>query len=71
MPIPTPHKTEKKSDFIARCASDSTMNKEYPDNKQKIAICFQKWEDRKAKAAYVITAAGEEFATFLNDPDAS
>lgn len=70
MPIPTPNKkTETKSEFVSRCMGDSTMNKEFPDQSQRAAICYRQWSKRKAKAAYVVTAAGEEFATFLVDPD--
>ena len=73
MPLPTPHrdktgkKTEKKSEFISRCAGDTTMNKDFPDTKQRLGVCFSQWEKRKAKAAYVISAGGEEFATFIDD----
>lgn len=77
MPIPTPRrdksgrKTEKKSEFISRCAGDSTMNKDYPDAKQRVAICYQKWEEKKTKAAYVISAADEEYATFIDENPSS
>jgi hypothetical protein len=39
MPIPKPTPNEEKSDFIARCMSDSKMISEYPDANQRIAIC--------------------------------
>ena len=39
MPIPTPNKDETKKDFIARCMSDEVMVSEYPDEKQRMAIC--------------------------------
>lgn len=39
MPIPNRQKDESKKDFLSRCMSDDTMNKEYPDNKQRYAIC--------------------------------
>lgn len=47
MPIPTPHKGEKQKDFIARCAGDDTMNSEYPDNPQRLGICYTQWKRRK------------------------
>jgi len=47
MPIPKPKKGEKQNDFISRCMSDKTMNKEYPDQKQRTAICFKSWRDSK------------------------
>lgn len=39
MPIPKPHKNEKHDKFISRCMGDKVMNKEYPDQKQRYAIC--------------------------------
>lgn len=41
MPIPKRKPDEDKSDFLSRCMSDSTMNKEYPDNSQRYAVCNQ------------------------------
>lgn len=40
MPIPDRKKNEDKQNFVARCMGDETMKKEYPDNKQRIAICL-------------------------------
>lgn len=53
MPIPTPTKSEKdqnkKNEFISRCAGDSLMNKEYPDQKRRLAICFSQWKEAKKR----------------------
>ena len=46
IPLPKPKKNENKSDFISRCASDKAMNEEYPDAKQKLAVCYSLWERR-------------------------
>lgn len=40
MPIPKPKDDEKGSDFVARCMGNETMKKEYPDSKQRVAICL-------------------------------
>jgi hypothetical protein len=40
MPIPKPHENEDNKKFISRCMSDEVMNKEYPDTKQRVAICL-------------------------------
>jgi uncharacterized protein len=47
MPIPKPDKDESQDDFIGRCMGDDVMNKEYPDQKQRLAICFSQWEKEK------------------------
>lgn len=31
------------------CMGDSTMNKEFPDNKQRYAVCMNKWKTAKKK----------------------
>jgi len=40
MPIPKRKEKEDRNKFVSRCMGDETMKKEYPDNKQRIAICI-------------------------------
>lgn len=40
MPIPKPEKNEDKQKFVQRCMGSETMKKEYPDSKQRVAICY-------------------------------
>jgi len=49
MPLPKPKDDEKEDDFIKRCMSNDTMKKEFPDNDQRLAVCFQKWKDKDKK----------------------
>jgi len=42
MPTP-PKKGENRSAFISRCMSDDSMKKEFPDQKQRVAVCMSKW----------------------------
>ncbi len=46
MPLPKPKNDEDKKDFLDRCMADEVMNTEYPDNKQRYAICNQIWTDK-------------------------
>jgi len=39
MPIPRPKEQEERDEFIDRCMSDETMKKEYPNEKQRLAVC--------------------------------
>jgi len=39
MPLPEPRLTEERNDFVSRCASDEETLKEFPDAKQRIAVC--------------------------------
>ena len=41
MPLPTRNKDEDKDAFVSRCMSNETMKKEYPDEKQRVAVCIQ------------------------------
>jgi hypothetical protein len=41
MPLPTRNKDEDKDTFVSRCMSNETMKKEYPDEKQRVAVCIQ------------------------------
>ena len=40
MPIPSPEGNEDKQKFVARCMGNETMKKDYPDTKQRVAICL-------------------------------
>lgn len=39
MPIPIPREGEKDEEFISRCMSDDSMEREYSDQAQRLAIC--------------------------------
>ena len=43
MPIPSP-KGEPKKNFLSKCMGDSVMVKEFPDEKQRYAVCQSKWK---------------------------
>lgn len=40
MPIPNRKQNEDKQKFVSRCMGNETMKKEYPDTKQRVAICL-------------------------------
>lgn len=40
MPIPKPNDNEKSKDFVARCMGNDVMKKDYPDEKQRVAVCL-------------------------------
>jgi len=48
MPIPKPGKGESHDKFISRC--HSSLAKEYPDQKQRHAICEDSWRKKGKKA---------------------
>lgn len=41
MPIPSRKKNEDKDAFVSRCMGNEVMKKDYPDQKQRVAICIQ------------------------------
>ena len=47
MPLPTPNPKESPSKFMKRCMGDKTMVAEYPDNKQRTAICIQQSKQKE------------------------
>lgn len=49
MPIPKPTPTEDVDKFIDRCMSDENMNTDYPDQKQRYAICLVTYEKQAQK----------------------
>lgn len=73
MPLPKPRENETEQKFIARFMSDETMQKEYPDQKQRVAVAYSQFKekthnekitftDEQAKSIY--DACGEECKRF-------
>tara|TARA_R100000008_G_scaffold76769_1_gene56814 strand:+ start:49 stop:372 length:324 start_codon:yes stop_codon:yes gene_type:complete len=60
MPLPTPSKNEKESDFMKRCMPIAT--KEAKDNKQAVAICMSQFR-KKSKSLF--EKADEEYRTSM------
>ena len=42
--MPAPEAREEQEDFYDRCMADDTMNSEYPEDKQRFAVCRVQWE---------------------------
>jgi len=59
MPMPTPSKGETMDEFVSRCIGDMGMTRDYPDQKQRAAVCYAQW--RKA-------AQADASLTFVSEP---
>jgi len=46
MPMPKPKSGESKDDFLGRCMGNEVMNDDYPDNKQRYAVCNSLWDKK-------------------------
>lgn len=49
MPLPKPTKGESEKDFVARCAGNKTMNSEFPDSKQRVAVCHELFRKKRSE----------------------
>lgn len=49
MPLPLKQDGEKRGDFIKRCMSDPNIRKEFPDGKQRAAVCYSQFDAKKKK----------------------
>lgn len=70
MPLPEPNKNkpESKNDFLSRCMENPTSNKDFPDNKQRYAVCNSIWSRRKKTAkATASLENGDEFLIAASD----
>lgn len=47
MPLPKPHSGESQDDFISRCMSDETAMDDFPDQEQRLAVCFRQWREER------------------------
>lgn len=48
MPIPKRKQNEDKQKFVSRCMGNETMKKDYPDSKQRVAICLGQTKESKS-----------------------
>jgi len=48
MPLPEKRKNEKPNQFISRCMNNTEMKKEFPNKKQRLAVCFQRAKKKKS-----------------------
>ena len=67
MPLPNPKKNEKQGDFISRCAGNETMNKDFKDTKQRVAVCYSQW--KKAKASAMASVGEGENEVLIECPE--
>lgn len=45
MPIPSPRKGQSQEDFMKFCMGSEVMTKEFPEQKQRVAVCLSKWKE--------------------------
>src|SRR3972149_7868276 len=57
MPMPEPRTEEKEANFIVRCMGDEVMVGEYPDEKQRVAVCNTQWREHLTEAGAAHTKA--------------
>jgi len=62
MPLIKPRKGEPQNDFIGRCMSDSKIKGEFPDNKQRQAVCFSQFKKGKEKLFKDEATSSNDFA---------
>lgn len=67
MPLPHSHKKEKKSEFLSRCMSNINIQKDFKDQSQRSAVCYNLFKKKVANASFVIKAGGEEYLITLFD----
>jgi len=49
MPMPMPHSGETRSEFVGRFMASTLMQKEYPKQKQRLAVAFSEWRKHKRR----------------------
>jgi len=75
MPLPSPSSDESRDDFLSRCAGDEKMNEDFPDTKQRVAVCGNLYDKREdmARAMFSIvqgiTPPDRLVAHFRSSPD--
>ena len=49
MPMPAPYTGETRSDFVSRFMGSALMQKEFPGQKQRLAVAYSQWRKFKAR----------------------
>jgi len=66
MPIPKPTPKEKEDKYIGDCMGDSSMMKEFPNQKQRYAVCKSTFDRaKKSKASEDINWSEEDNHGFI------
>lgn len=47
MPLPKPKPGENRNDFIGRCVTDAVMQREFPQQDQRLVICYLQFRGKK------------------------
>lgn len=50
--MPTPRENETESEFVSRCMGDEEAVADFPDEEQRVAVCYAIWRRRDEKATY-------------------
>ena len=58
--MPTPKAEESESDFVGRCMETEIMVKDFPEVKQRVAVCHSQFEE----------SASQSFSTFCFSSEA-
>lgn len=56
MPLPSPKGNESRSAFVARCMKSGAARSEFPDQKQRVAVCNSQWRQAKKQDALDLSA---------------
>lgn len=51
MPLPTPRKGQTQKEWVSACMANETLLKDYPDTKQRLAVCYSIWARRDMSEA--------------------
>ena len=66
MPLPKPKKDEEKGEWIERCMGNETMKKEFDDNDQRLAVCYQIWKDKEKEKKSMKPIDDEDEQEFMD-----
>lgn len=60
MPLPSPKGLQGKDEFLSSCMAGDKMSAEFPDSKQRYAVCQSQWKKAKASAKPIEVDLKEE-----------
>jgi len=69
MPLPKPHKMEKKSHFVSRCMSNTNIQNDFKTQEQRVAVCYSLFKHKQKKAMYAVEVNSDEVYLYTITPE--
>jgi len=65
MPLPEPSAGENRTDFVSRCMGSDVMLVDFPNEEQRLAVCYAQWDSEENKEKFMDMLAEDRLSAVL------